>query len=61
MCRILSTGYEALHRAHALKPKAVIHRDVKPDNIFIHHPSFGEPVVARRHRYKRGVSPLAHG
>ncbi len=36
---------EALYRAHSFQPKGVIHRDIKPENIYIHHPSFGEPVI----------------
>jgi serine/threonine-protein kinase len=35
---------EALHCAHT-NPIQVIHRDIKPDNIFLHVPKHGEPVV----------------
>lgn len=35
---------EALHCAHA-HPTPVVHRDIKPDNIFLHTPRYGEPIV----------------
>jgi len=35
---------EALQCAHTNVP-AVVHRDVKPDNLFLHAPRYGEPVL----------------
>lgn len=35
---------EGLYRMHSNTPP-VVHRDIKPDNIFLHRPEFGEPAV----------------
>ncbi len=35
---------EGLYRAHSHEP-IVVHADLKPDNIYLHQPEFGEPAV----------------